>query len=114
MADPTNPLQAMFEAQREMMAQSMQAFLDAHEEVEAQTVEETTRVAQQRAEATEEQQLEDIEGLGSTYADRLREEGVHSISDLADADVHMVSETAEVSEDQATSWTEAAQSRVYA
>lgn len=51
-----------------------------------------------------ERQLEDLDGIGSTYAERLRDGGIETPGDLADADVETVTEAVDVSEDQAEEW----------
>jgi hypothetical protein len=48
--------------------------------------------------------LEDVEGIGSTYADRLRDSGIESVFDLAEADADEVSEAADTSESRAEDW----------
>jgi hypothetical protein len=48
--------------------------------------------------------LEDVEGIGSTYADRLRDSGIESVFDLAEADTDEVSEAADTSESRAEDW----------
>ena len=45
-----------------------------------------------------------IDGIGSTYADRLRDDGIETVSDLRDADAKTVAAVAEVSESQAREW----------
>jgi polyhydroxyalkanoate synthase len=45
-----------------------------------------------------------IDGIGSTYADRLRDDGIETVSDLRDADAETVAAVAEVSESQAREW----------
>lgn len=70
-------------------------------------------VAGQQAEAaaeTMEEQLEDIEGLGPTYADRLRDQGVQSVAELAQANADAVADWADVTQDQAEDWVETARS----
>lgn len=51
-----------------------------------------------------ERQLEEIEGIGATFADRLREHGIETPADLATADVETVAEAADISEDHADEW----------
>lgn len=103
--------------QKLMVAQSMAAFVDVQEEAEQQTVE-GLHTAEAAIEASERQahevaetaqmQLEEISGLGSTYADRLREQGIESHTQLAQATVETIAESADVSEEQAEEWIEAA------
>ncbi|RMB08359.1 PHA/PHB synthase family protein [Haloplanus aerogenes] len=53
--------------------------------------------------------LETVDGIGSTYAERLRRAGIRSIADLADASVDAVAAAADVSVDRATDWIERAE-----
>jgi polyhydroxyalkanoate synthase len=53
-------------------------------------------------------ELEDVEGIGPTYAGRLRRADVRAVADLAAADVEAVAEAAEVSEALAGDWVERA------
>ncbi|MDZ7688092.1 MAG: class III poly(R)-hydroxyalkanoic acid synthase subunit PhaC [Halobacteriales archaeon] len=62
-------------------------------------------------ESEEEANIEEIDGIGPTYAGRLREAGIESIDDLRDASLEEVAETAEVSEKRARDWLEQAQKR---
>ncbi|MES3517645.1 MAG: helix-hairpin-helix domain-containing protein [Natronomonas sp.] len=48
--------------------------------------------------------VESIDGIGSTYAGRLREAGIETTADLAAADPATVAETAGVSEERAATW----------
>lgn len=57
------------------------------------------------------EKLETIEGLGETYADRLRSSGIQSIEHLADADTTTIAEAAEVNEDNAEEWISSARSQ---
>lgn len=115
------------EQQKELVDQSVEAFLDAQSDAEQQTVEgvqqaeEVAQTAQQQtqeiavegvnsAESVDEP-LESIEGLGEAYADRLREQGIESITHLAQANTGTIADAAEVSEDQAEEWIKAAQSQ---
>jgi polyhydroxyalkanoate synthase len=54
------------------------------------------------------EQLEDIDGLGSTYADRLRDAGIVSPTHLVEANLETIVEAADVREDQAEQWIESA------
>ncbi len=86
--------------------------------------EETAEAGQEAAEAAaaegaadesedeeEEHQLEDIDGLGETYAQRLHDAGIQSFTHLAQADAETIAEAADVSEDRAEGWSEKARSR---
>ncbi|WP_336343500.1 helix-hairpin-helix domain-containing protein [Halalkalicoccus ordinarius] len=57
------------------------------------------------------QELESIEGLGPTYADRLRQYGIQSVEHLAQADGETVADAAEISEERAGEWITSAQSQ---
>jgi polyhydroxyalkanoate synthase len=59
--------------------------------------------------ATEGSGLEEIDGVGPTYAERLRESGIDSVAALADADAGTVAEAAQVGEARAEDWIEQAQ-----
>jgi len=53
--------------------------------------------------------LETVDGIGSTYAERLRRAGIRSVADLADAAVDAVAAAADVSVDTATDWADRAE-----
>lgn len=101
------------------------AFEDAIEQSVAQFETGATAVGEQVADANAElaataqkqvsaqveaadESLQAIDGLGSTYAGRLREAGVDSIAALADANAALVADVADVSETQAEKWIDAA------
>ncbi|WP_049998162.1 class III poly(R)-hydroxyalkanoic acid synthase subunit PhaC [Halococcus sediminicola] len=50
--------------------------------------------------------VEGVEGIGPTYADRLREAGIETIADLAAADVETLTDAAEIPESRAEEWLE--------
>jgi len=52
--------------------------------------------------------VEEVEGIGSTYADRLADAGIGSAAGLAAADPEEVAEAADVSESRASEWIERA------
>lgn len=54
--------------------------------------------------AATERELEDIDGLGSTYVQRLQEAGITSVDDLARSDAETLAEAADVSENRAQDW----------
>jgi len=56
--------------------------------------------------------LEDLDGVGPTYADRLRAAGIRSVSALAVADVESVAEAARTSRTMARDWREQARAVV--
>jgi len=58
--------------------------------------------------AAEGSDLEEIDGVGPTYAERLRSGGVTSVADLAGADPETVAEYAQVGEARAEDWVEQA------
>ncbi|WP_254536688.1 class III poly(R)-hydroxyalkanoic acid synthase subunit PhaC [Halomarina litorea] len=79
---------------------------EAEETVEAGDADAETDVAEEGEgpAAAEGEDLEEIDGIGPTYADRLRAAGIETIADLADSDVGTVAEAADVSEDRARDW----------
>ncbi|MFB6165228.1 MAG: helix-hairpin-helix domain-containing protein, partial [Haloarculaceae archaeon] len=54
--------------------------------------------------ATQGDDVEAVDGIGPTYADRLRAAGIETIADLADADPEAVAEAADVSASRARDW----------
>lgn len=52
--------------------------------------------------------LEEIDGIGPAYAERLRDAGIASVGDLAESSVEVVMEAAEVGEGRARGWIEQA------
>ena len=56
------------------------------------------------AEAVADGDLESIDGIGPTYAERLRDAGIDGLAALAAADVEAVAEAADVPEDRAEDW----------
>jgi predicted flap endonuclease-1-like 5' DNA nuclease len=56
--------------------------------------------------------LEEITGIGSTYADRLREEGVQGVAELAQLDPETVSKISNASTSRAADWVEQAKEMV--
>ncbi len=63
------------------------------------------------AETTAADDLQSIRGVGTSYADRLREAGVESVTDLAEADAASLAERIEVSEERTTDWIQQARDR---
>jgi polyhydroxyalkanoate synthase len=75
------------------------------------TAEDTKEFADEKTEevsneSDEQTDIEDVSGIGGTYADRLREVDIETATDLAAADVPTVAEAAEVSESRAADWIE--------
>jgi polyhydroxyalkanoate synthase len=54
--------------------------------------------------ATEGSEIEEIDGIGPTYAERLRAAGVGTIAQLVDPDAAEIAEAAGVSESRAADW----------
>ena len=54
-------------------------------------------------------ELEDIRGIGPTYADRLRDAGVESVTDLAAADAADVAEASGIGESRIQKWIDRAE-----
>lgn len=74
---------------------------------DAGTVAEATGVSEERAEEwIEETGTETLEGIGTTYTDRLADAGIETMADLNAAGAETVAEAADVSEDQAETWIE--------
>jgi len=55
--------------------------------------------------------LQDIKGIGPAYADRLREAGVESVGDLADADADALGEATDIGPNRLANWIERARAR---
>jgi len=66
--------------------------------------------AEQGSEATAERDLEAIDGIGPSYADRLREAGIGNVADLADASAEGLADDADVPVSRLERWIEQAQS----
>jgi polyhydroxyalkanoate synthase len=47
-----------------------------------------------------------VNGIGPTYADRLREAGIETVADLREAEAERVADVAEVSKSRAGEWIE--------
>jgi predicted flap endonuclease-1-like 5' DNA nuclease len=106
--------------QTEQVGEAVQQQAEEVAETTQQQVEEATRaggngrgaVAEAADESTEDDEaLEIIEGLGETYANRLRSAGIESIGQLAQTGSETVADTAEVSESRANEWITSAQSQ---
>ena len=55
--------------------------------------------------------VEEIKGIGPAYAERLGEAGVHTVSDLADADAADLGEATELGENRIQGWIDRAKAR---
>lgn len=56
--------------------------------------------------------LEDIKGIGPTYGERLRENGIESVHELANAEVETLAERSGISETRLATWIERARIHV--
>ncbi|EMA42994.1 poly(R)-hydroxyalkanoic acid synthase subunit PhaC [Halococcus morrhuae DSM 1307] len=75
---------------------------------EAVDTQEPTSIHDDTDETTDDQgdvdDVESVSGIGSTYADRLRDAGIETTGDLAAADVETVADAAEIPESRAEEW----------
>lgn len=62
-------------------------------------------------EETDAEPVDVIKGIGPTYAERLGEHGIETVTDLADADADAVAEAAQTSQSRVSGWIERAQNR---
>lgn len=118
--DTLEELRTEFEAHGEEAAESFSSQLAAfetqittiQEQIEELTADLTERVDEQASDQLDamSESIESISGLGPTYAERLQENGIESMKELADANVDLVAEVADVSTEQATTWIESARS----
>lgn len=86
---------------------------EAGEQIQV-TVEEQTQAATQAVEETQEivkdieisddAEIEDVNGIGPTYAERLRDSGITSVRDLAVSTPDEIAEAADVGVDRAHDW----------
>ena len=75
-----------------------------------EAVAESAEVSEERAqEWIEQARLGMIDGLGTTYADRLAEEGITTIEDMTAAGARAVADAANVTEERAQGWIDQAQ-----
>lgn len=56
--------------------------------------------------------LEDIKGIGPTYGDKLRDAGIESVTELADADAEELAAETDISETRLATWIERARVHV--
>jgi polyhydroxyalkanoate synthase len=79
-------------------------------------VNETTETSSSSTEAPSTEgldaELEDIEGIGPTYADRLRDAGIEEPTDLLEADPESAAESADVPKGRIESWIDAIRKRL--
>jgi predicted flap endonuclease-1-like 5' DNA nuclease len=118
----TAALGSAFETYSEEFAETVETHFEAFE-AQAETLErqldglttaatdttETTDSPTEADEATAD--VETVSGIGPTYADRLAEQGIESVADLAAADVETVALAAEVAETRADEWITAARTQ---
>jgi polyhydroxyalkanoate synthase len=99
-ATGTRPAQAQewIESAREGVDEAVEIEIESTQEAVAAAVAETGA-------ATD---VEAIDGIGPTYAERLREAGIETTADLAAADAATVAEAAQVGEGRASNWIEQA------
>ncbi len=86
---------------------------DNGDEATAETVEDaedSDDVEDDTAEEDSGEPLQEIKGIGPTYAERLEAAGIETVSDLASSEVSAVAEAAEATETRATDWIDRAQS----
>jgi predicted flap endonuclease-1-like 5' DNA nuclease len=83
------------------------ADIDADTETEADTVD----VEDAEGGSADTEAVDVIKGIGPAYAERLANEGVHSVADLAAADVSELAEAVDLSETRVGRWVERAQER---
>ncbi len=77
---------------------------DETADIEEADVETDVEEADEGPAATEGEDLEEVDGIGPTYADRLRAAGIGTIAALAESDAATVAEAAEVGEERAADW----------
>ena len=80
------------------------------EETEPESEAEEAEAETDEAEYSEDD-LEDVKGIGPSYADRLREAGIETVADLADADAETLAAESDVPEGRLEEWIERAQNR---
>jgi len=81
-------------------------------ETEPTEIEEVTETDDQPGSdepAVESPSLDEIKGIGPTYADRLQKAGYDTVADLAGADAAAVADAAQTGEGRASDWIERAQ-----
>ncbi|MFW5964666.1 MAG: class III poly(R)-hydroxyalkanoic acid synthase subunit PhaC, partial [Natronomonas sp.] len=83
---------------------TIEAEASAIEETVAEEADEDVEADDVDPAGTEESDLEELEGIGPTYAERLREGGIRTIAELAEADAETVAEAAEVGTARAEDW----------
>lgn len=113
-------MEDQFERQTERTEQLFERQIEGAEEYQQQLEEEAEEMQRQLRKSVtavaggggsrggQVSELEEIDGLGETFRDRLADAGIHDPSDLADSDPGTVASAAEVSEDRARNWIEQA------
>lgn len=81
------------------------------EEASAETVSDEESARKTPSTTADTAPVDDIKGIGPTYAERLEAAGISTVDDLAASDAGTVSEAADASETRATEWIERAQNR---
>jgi len=82
----------------EEAVESQEAATEDPEDVEGESSEEP--------DAGDAPEVDVVNGIGPTYADRLREAGIETVADLREAEAERVADVAEVSESRAGEWIE--------
>jgi polyhydroxyalkanoate synthase len=88
--------------------------VDEESAVDIEVNETTADSSTESASTTEglDAELEDIEGIGPTYADRLRDAGIEEPTDLLEADPEDAAESADVPKGRIESWVDAIRKRL--
>ena len=67
--------------------------------------------AEAEADSADGEPVADIKGIGPAYAERLADAGVHTVSDLADADAEELGEATDIGESRLRTWIDRANAR---
>lgn len=109
----TQQAEQLLEKQAEQAEQFQQELEEEAErmqrQLQSQSPDASSGGAAAGASTDAESELEHIEGLEATYAERLENAGINSIEDLVEADSQRVASVAEVSEDRAEQWIQQAE-----
>lgn len=98
-----------FEASLEDLQAQVTEMQHQIEDASSEVVDSTEEMVEVQVQATGDS-LESLPGLGATYAERLREQGIETVRALTEANADVVAEAADVSVKQAEAWLDAAQS----